>query len=363
MTLTSHTTLHGLPVVVAALADGQEASEIEIIPTGAFELNDGRGAFRLDDPAGFVLRSMAHAMAHSGGEILIDFDHSSERTDGARRTDAAGWITDMRHDDATGRIIASVRWTAQGRQALADRAYRFISPVFAHDKGDAVLGIVRAGLTNTPAISGMKAVAASTQQKEAHMSKLTDIAKALGLGEDADEAAIVAAASQAAALVDTAKAVLDAAEVEGDLDDAAVTTLAGKLQAAAAGAGDPDPAKYVPKAMFDELSTTVAAMRSDGAKAKAEGLVAAARKAGKLPPNEPALAWANDYAAKDPAGFEAWVSAAPVVCASGELIPALKPTEVGALTVAEKEVCATMGVTEAQFIATRDGKPLAKKEA
>jgi phage I-like protein len=94
--------------------------------------------------------------------------------------------------------------------------YRYFSPVFLHDDDGLVLGIVGGGLTNTPAIKGMRQLAAKRGSKgEDPMSEKTDWAKVAasaglpnpGAIETADhfnaaikakEDAAVAAAEQAA---------------------------------------------------------------------------------------------------------------------------------------------------------------------
>lgn len=363
MTLQSALTLQGPNVTLAALAADADTSEIQIIPTGTFRLRDARGEFKLNSPESFIADSMKYAAAVSGGEILIDFDHGAERKGvDAKQTAAAGWITDMRHDAEGKRIMATVRWTPAGIEALQGRSYRFISPVMAHSKFKTVLGIVRAGLTNVPAIGGMKTIAASTEETD--MNELLEkLAAKLGLKDETDEAVITAAALDAIEQVGGAKAVLTAASIEGDVDDEALTALKGKLTAAASDGGKPDPANWVSREAFDEVSQAVAALQSDAQDGKAEDLVARYEAAGKITPA--ALKESKEWAAKDPVGFAAYFDKAPVVCAAGELIPALRPAAQGdgGLTEMEKAVCASSGVSEEAFIATRDGKPLPKKEA
>lgn len=369
MTLNTAHTLQGPHVTLIALAEGSDTSEIQIIPTGTFALRDGRGTFHVPDPAAFIAASMEYAQAVSGGEILIDFDHGAERpgVDG-KRTAAAGWITGMRHDPALGGVLATVRWTPAGIAALRGRAYRFISPVMAHTKDKVVLGIVRAGLTNVPAIGGMQTVAASTEEN--HMNELLKkLAEKLGLKDGADEATITAAAIAAIDKVGGAEAVLVAAGIDGAVDDAAVASLKGKLTTAAAtaaAAADPDPSRFVPRAMFDELSQTVAALKADKASELADGLVAKAMAEGKLTPAA-AESWGKGYAKKDPEGFKAWAAGAPKVADGGELLAALTPAAAdrSVLTAAEKAICASMRLSEDAFLAQRKGEPLksSKKEA
>jgi phage I-like protein len=355
-------TLAGQPVIIAALDDGQETSEIEIIPAGSFRLGDGRGAFTMPDPQAVIDASLAYAERNTGGELLVDFDHGAERKGvDDKRTAAAGWITALRHDAARGRIMATVRWTRAGREALAERAYRFISPVFAADKQNRVRGILRAGLTNQPAIGELRALAASTEGDGSMEELLQKLAAALGLEADAGEDKIIAAALGLIETGKNAEVVLAAAGIEGGLGPEEAEALAGKITAAAKGDA-PDPARFVPKAAFDELSVKVAALEGDARQRDADALVAAAQAAGKLTPA--LVGWAQDYAAKDADGFAAWSKTAPVVCAAGAILTRkVATTEAGVLTDLEKQVCANMGITEEQFLARRDGTQPQKKEA
>ena len=357
------TTLAGQPVVIAALEDGQDVSEIELIPAGSFRLGDGRGAFTVPDPQAVIDASLAHAARHTGGELLVDFDHGAERKGvDDKRTAAAGWITALRHDAERGRIMATVRWTRAGREALADRAYRFISPVFAADKQNRVRGILRAGLTNQPAIGELRALAASTEGDGSMDELLQKLAAALGLEADAGEDTITAAALDAIGRGVNAETALIAAGFDGDLGKGG-DGLADWLKTAAAKGDAPDPAKFVPKAAFDDLAVKVAALESAATEREADELVAAAQAAGKL---TPALVdWARDYALKDADGFAAWSATAPVVCAAGEVLTrkTVAAAADGGLTATEKKVIANMGISEEQYLAQRDGKKPAKKEA
>lgn len=124
-------------------------------------------------PDGWVLLAPAGEYAHAGagvvqvidaaavdamvanhtGEALLDFEHESH--DGAKRTEAAGWIAEL--ENREGSLWGRVRWSDIGQAALEGGRYRYISPVFdrrsAEDLGDSRLRPTRlldAGLTNRP---------------------------------------------------------------------------------------------------------------------------------------------------------------------------------------------------------------------
>jgi len=104
--------------------------------------------------------------------LLVDFDHFS--LDGEKRSEAAGWITELEvrnagvsHKDAEGTegrgLFAKIRWSDVGEEAVKGGRYRFLSPVWA--RGDCVeLGdgrvrpvrLLNAAVTNDPNLKGMR---------------------------------------------------------------------------------------------------------------------------------------------------------------------------------------------------------------
>lgn len=334
-------------------SEGDVRDRIELIPVGKFALNDRRGSgFNLEKSDEVIKASFALA----AGQVLpIDFDHGLEaiHTKDGR---AAGWITAMEVEG--GKIMATVEWTSAGKAALADKIYRFISPVFlTRSKTDRrVTRILRAGLTNNPAIHDLAQVA--SKETDTVDPLLQWLAVELGMTDETDETKIKEAAQAKFAAAAEAGKIVEAAGLAGDLNETAATVICAKI----AGAGDaPDPSKYVPKAMFDELSAKVEAQAKATAKSAAEQAVEAAKADGKL---SPAMAeWAASYADKDLDGFKTWAASAPVIADGDELIPALKPAEDGQLTNEEKAVCTAMSISEEAFLATKQGKPLKKEEA
>jgi phage I-like protein len=85
-----------------------------------------------------------HMAASHYGEIPVDYDHAFLRGGSSR---AAGWITSLwREDD---RLLADIDWTAQARQEIRDRQFRFFSSEIS--AGQLVAGT----LTNRPGIDGL----------------------------------------------------------------------------------------------------------------------------------------------------------------------------------------------------------------
>ena len=326
---------------------GQVPDHILVLPAGTFHGRDGRGPYTLADADAVIRATREH---FGSTDIVLDYNHQTEFSSrNGQPAPAAGWLTDL-SADAEG-IWAHVKWTERGRQAVASREFRYISPVFWHDEEGSILMLASAALTNIPNLD-LKALsergATITPSEETSMDKEA-IAQALGLPATASEEDILArakAAHEAEGAVAAAGKALQAAEGPGELV-AAAQAAAVKL----AQAGTPDPAKYVPMAMHEAATKELAELKARQARAQSEGLVAEAEHQGKL---TPAMHdWGLSYAARDPEGFKAWMAAAPNLTPGGgkESGTAAAAPEGGkaALNEYQKAVCAAMGMDEKKY--------------
>jgi phage I-like protein len=182
MTLTHH--ICAAPVAeLSALAEGEE-HWVQLLPAAGepFRAIDGRGPWRYDDAAELIARSFSGV-----SRIFIDINHATTRSaPKGGEAPAVGWIEEMqaRPDGIWGRVT----WNRRGAELMADRAYHGISPVILFDAADRsrVVRIHHASLTNTPALGG--AIASLSEETDMNMP---NVAKALGLAEDAGEDAIL----------------------------------------------------------------------------------------------------------------------------------------------------------------------------
>lgn len=326
-------------ICAAVALPNASADWVELMPLGNFRLGDGRKnlALRIDDPDAVIRTSLAAA---AGGILPIDFDHRSFAKQGEQDSRAAGWITDLRVEGQ--RIMASVEWTAEGRAALEGRSYRFLSPVFKNRPDGRVVLIEGAGLVNMPAIPHLRQLAS----KETAMDPIEQIAGLLGLPADQPDD-IVARVTALAASETQLASITTAAGVEGD---DAVTQICARLTEKA-----PDPAAFVPMEMFQQVQTQLASLQRDATDSKVAAALERARDAGKLVPAMET--WATQLASKDLEAFEGWVEAAPVVVPvgqrqlAGRTPPVQKPE---ALSDVERQMASMMGVSEEDFLATRN---------
>jgi phage I-like protein len=352
---------HAVPAVDAPSGAGAEASgtpksRIKLLPIGVINCRDGR-VFYVDDLA-HAETIVAASLARAGGtDIPIDFDHqlvTAPKNGG--QAPASGWITALSAESDG--IWANVTWTEDGFARLSARTYRYVSPAMRHDKAGRVLRIDHAGLVNEPAITELPAVASTDASSRAAASTtieietennvdLTKIAAALGLPATATEDEILAAIGAMQPAMTAAATLTSAASVFGLPADADLATLA----TAAVAAAKPDPAKFAPIAVVDDLRGQLATL----AAADHDRTIAAAKASGKLSPAmEP---WARDYLAKDAPGFNSWLATAAVIVTPGEadLVTLASEANPHALTELELATCASLKLDPAAFAAAKKG--------
>lgn len=290
---------------IEAANDGAPAQRILLLPMGDIALRDGRGPFRIDDLAHAEAVIAATAAWAGNSDLVVDYDHQTFYAVGANKGGtaiAAGWIRKLSADAAG--IWGDVEWTSAAAAALAAREYRYISPLFLPAPDGRVLRLANAGLVNVPAIADLPAVAAAVQENDP--VNYMKIAAALGLPETASEDDIVAA------IGNMAMPQAASSKLQGLFGLPASASFVDLV--AAATAGVPDPAKFVPIADLAAANTRLGTLEGE----RRGRLVAAATAAGKLLPAQ--ASWAAGYIEKDEAGFTAWLAGAPVVIAAGAIL-------------------------------------------
>ena len=311
---------------------------IELMPLGEFRLGDRRGvqAMRIDNVQQVLADSLSRAR---GNELLIDFDHRSMAQQTLRDSRAAGWITGLEVEGE--RVMASVRWTPEGKRALQDRSFRFISPVFRNLPDGRVVGIDGAGLVNEPALPQLRQLAS----KEDDMDPLEKIAGLVGIAVDKPDD-IVARVTALLGTETNLASIATAAGVEGD---DVITQICSKLAAQA-----PDPAAFVPMSMFEGVQTQLASLQQAEQTRVVDAVLEKARADGKLTPDmEP---WARQLASVDVTQFEGWAAVAPVRIPLGQrqLAGRLPPVKTDVLSDEERQMASLIGVPEDKFLATRN---------
>ena len=163
------------------LGDIDAAPEwIELLPAGVFSGRDGRGPYRVSDPEAVIAATRALGLETG---IPIDYDHATDlAAPQGRPAPAAGWINELAVRNGT--IWGRVEWTHHGAAAVTTHEYRYISPVFEHNRDGDVVRLVRAALTNNPnltltAISARASRPGENAVKEADNARLSELARQL----------------------------------------------------------------------------------------------------------------------------------------------------------------------------------------
>lgn len=311
---------------------------VQLIPvaSGALVAKDGR-KWTVKDLNAVIAATKAQ---HPTG-ICIDINHGTDLAATAgHEAPAAAWIKDYAAQGPAGEpgLWGKANWTPRGKKAVEDGEYRFISPVIISRKDNGqVFRIDRASLVNDPALLTKSLFHNQPENQNVKLSK--ELCAALGIAEGADDAAGITAATalktsaSRLALITAAGGIATETAITDDL----VSGLCIKLKTPAGG----NPLQ----ATVDQLQKDLASLQGDRAKDGATTKVEKALADGKITPAQ--KDWAVDYCTRDPKGFEAFVEKQPKVVSGGEVVTAIVAE--GELTAQEKELCASLGMTEETY--------------
>ena len=342
-----------LAACAVALPEGGKL--VKIIPKGTFAPTDGRTDHGV--PAWTLTAALAAdlmaALSASATDIVVDYEHASlKAAEDGRENPAAGWISRYEWDDTQG-LMAEISWTAKAAQMIADKAYRYLSPVLLYNAKGEVKGLHSVALTNTPALDGMALAALSKQINPDQPTEGTQmnkeaLIKLLGLAADADEQAINAAlqALQEKAGGKPLAELLQAQDKPQDTppDDAPKdgekTPEGGKDSDA--GKGELDALKEQVAALSKKLTT----LEVNGA---SDGLIAAALSDGRLLPHQEADA--RKLAAADPQAFQNFIDGSLKLAALSQSQSGGKggAAAAPALTAEEAAVAAQLGIAAEDY--------------
>jgi len=321
-----------LPVGADAAGDAAVPEWIQLLPAGVFKGRDGRGPYRVGDLAKLISMSLQAA----DGRLAIDENHQIDTAMKAGAgAPARGWIVELQARN--GEVWARVEWTPTGQALLRERAYRGISPAFLHAKDGTVVQLLRASLTNDPNLQ-----LASLHSRQEPDVDLTKLRAALGLADDADEAAIIAAAEAGRTAASThAQQLGRIAVAAGAAANAAPDAIITALQSRGAGA------EAELRQTIVALQSQVTTLETAGKVSRATQVVDAAIAAGK--PIKPLRDHYITRHCADAAAVEAELEKLPSLHAGG--IGDRQPGAAGAdgLTADERKVIALMGVDAEAF--------------
>lgn len=317
---------------------------ISVLPLG--HVKSAKGEFDVD---GESFAAMKAQIAQRGVDLVVDYEH---QTLTGEQAPAAGWVKELFLDD--GQIKARVEWTDKAKAYLSNREYRYLSPVITVRKADnKAMGLHSIALTNTPAIEHMEAIVNSLNFEGGQntMDFMKELAKLLGLGEDATEEqvkeALKACLEENKSLKESAA---EAAKQQPPEDDKVVANKeVCELLGLKAGAATADVAAAIMALKSGNIGGVnlveqVKSLEAKLADRDAEEAVEMALKAGKITPAQ--REWAKGYALKNLEDFKGFVEKAPQVVPMGDVggseSLALKRDEVDEATLL---VCKQLGIS------------------
>ncbi|HEY8035218.1 MAG TPA: phage protease [Methylobacter sp.] len=329
---------------------GSGDAAMQLFPAGTFDAPRGalrgKGPWRLDAAAA---QRLIATVARRSNDIVIDYEHQSLLTaQNGKPVVAAGWIgpqtLEWREPPAAhpGLFALNPKFTAAASGHIAADEIRYVSPVFSYDaKTGEVLDIINVALTNNPAIDGMQAVTVAAANLLAANTLLNPTESIMDIEELLEQLRWMFNLPTLATL-DEIKAELDKAKalLSSNAADAAATSLIDHLTAKNAEIAalttqvstatahislTPDPAKYVPIEVVNELNGKLAALSGDTVDMQIEKLIEDGVKTGRII-GAASKQWLTDMGKKDIAALQGYLDVAqPIAALSGMQTTGKKP--------------------------------------
>lgn len=378
---TTRPTIPAISLAVAACSmQLSTAAEIQLLPAGRFKARDGRPA---NAPGWFIDAALAAVLIEAANArtdpYVVDYEHQTlvaKKSGGP--APAAAWFKTLEWRDGVGLFAVDVEWTPAAAGYIANREYRFISPVIAYDeRTGAVTALYMAAITNDPAIDGMNSELlsaaslhfnlppihhAAPHQENPQMDELLkQLLGLLGLPDDTPEAEAI---KQVKHMIDMLKKDPKDAQAAQDATAVAAATFtlpplirAHSAMIASLSAGAPDPSKFVPIAVVAALHSQVAQLSSQVNSGRVGDIVKKALADGKLFPAQEA--WACELGANNMAALTAFIATAPTIAALSGMQTTGAPPAAGlgvvALTADQKALCQALSLNETQYQAVLSG--------
>ena len=321
---------------------GVAPAEIQVIPAG--RTITPKGVFVLDQESAQAV--ISDFEAHKN-DMVIDYEHQT-LSDPPVEAPAAGWVKKLINKGADG-IWGVIEWTGKARQYIENKEYRYVSPVFLKRKQDnKVVRLINVALTNQPNIDGMvplmnkSSLNCANEKTKREVSIMKNLWKLLGLAEDAkEEEAIVAvnkllaelsAGKAEGAAIVANKAVLD---VLGLKEGATESEITGTIMA-----------MKQSYSTVEQLTSELTVIKNKMSEKEAAEAVENAMQSGKITPAQ--KDWATDYAKRDLAGFQVFVSKAPVIVQKSKVAGNEKPT-INDLDAIQLEINKMCGIDDETF--------------
>lgn len=311
--------------IILDLFDGQDGSVIQARPPPS-ELRLFRrgvnptlkGDFTFDTTS---VESVVAKAKSWGVDLSIDYDHAMvsggffDAMDPAQRGKAAGWF---KPDVRAGELWATnIKWTPRAAEAISQGEWRYVSPAFNVDDSGRITELINIAVTNIPATMNpapLRALSRGNEEGKSMDPRLVILLKALGLGDAATEAQVLAKAMEHSEL----------------------------------------------PSQLEKLTAKVTQLETERAKAEAEKLSAeidSAVKDGRVSPAQRELFL--NLGKEKPQVVREFLASAPKIVNIGTQTatpPAKEPSAATTLSVTERRVCKLTGVSEEAFLATKKAR-------
>lgn len=348
--------------------NGVVPTEIQVIPY-AINQQTPQGIFTCDEGCQSII--ISEFITHIN-DMVIDYEHQTLMNVEAP---AAGWgkRENLFSKGKEGLWLRNVDWTSKARNYIANKEYRFVSPVFLKRlSDDRVVRLINVALTNQPNIDGMVPITnkyvydLTTAKEEKPMWK--ELMKRLGLTETATEQDAIVAINKLAdpvrilanksvlaalGLTETATendaiaAIKKLAESVRIVANKSVLTALGLTESATeAEITGTIMAMKQSHTQVGDLATQVKKLQDKLNASAASDAVAVAMKDGKITPAQ--KEWADEYAKRDLEGFKVFVAKAPVVVVLGKVVGEDKPAD-GAIDDVQMQINKMCGVDAETF--------------
>jgi phage I-like protein len=309
-------------------------SRIMLIPPGAAVKGRDSREWKNPNPKQVALNSNARLPA-----LPVDENHSTDLSaPKGGSSPAFGWMKNL-CADGSGALWADVEWTERGRDALAKKEYRFISPVFLHNEKGEISCVLRAALTNSPNLNLPALNSERLENMNTEVSMNKELLAALGLPETATEADALAAAKSLNAAKSTAAPQTDKTPVDLTVyaPRADLNAMEGRAMAA---------------------EKQLAELNAAQLKKEAEAAVEEALKNRKIAPASKAEYLALCATKEGLESFRKIIAATPPIIGEGTQSPEGTPPagSGAALNAEEAQIAKAMGYTAEEFQKLKEGK-------
>ncbi len=352
LSTSGQTALAALTFDVTAAPDGA----VQLLPAGAFRAEDGRPveaiAWHLDESIAAAVIATARRRSN---KFVIDYEHQTQGAEkNGQPAPASGWFSaaGLEFRPGVGLFATDVEWTPRAAEFIRNKEYRYLSTVFLYDKTTgAVLKLICAALTNTPALDGMDEVALAAL-RDRFLAETAPAPSSGGTSEHDPMNPLLKALLTALGLTESAteqEAVAALTALKGQAAQA--NTL--NQEVVALKAATPDPARFVSIDKFNQLNTELVQLKATNVERQVEDLITQAKAEGKVTPAAEDV-W-RAVGKSDIAQLKSLIAATPAnpALAGASQTQGKTPDQEqggsGQLGEAELAICKAMGLTPEQF--------------